>query len=223
MFGILYTLFGLGAAGAGKIKQSIDDENARERSRQKGDPTYYGKNGETLVSNNKPVWTKTNNKGDKVIVDLYTGKEYINLTKEKEDKKKEEARKQGKTVLFVPNDKTIRKMHNDWSNIWAKCGIYPDLKDINTGKYYYVVHINGIGFYMEIETGHIIRVTDEENFKYKRGNISVDKIIEIFNKNQEELKHNDDYGKMFSNVMNKFYCKYRFVDVNDDLTVTYEN
>lgn len=222
MFGILYTLFGLGAAGAGKIKQSIDDENARERSRQKGDPTYYGKNGETLVSNNRPVWTKTNKNGDRVIVDLFTGKEYINLTKETEKKKKEEAETKGNTVISITK-KQWSKINNYYNSMWYKFRMFPDYKDINTDSYYTRLNINGLDFYMDINSGYIVRVADHENYKYRRGNVSIDNIIKVFNDNQDKLKLDEEYGKI-SRTMDMFYCKcgrYRFVDVSDDLRVIY--
>lgn len=220
MFGIFYMLYTAVFGAAAKIDEVIDNENRRSKAKTINDDTYYDhKNQLRLTANDRLVSIKTIGY-DQVIVDMFNGTVYKNITKEKEDKKKQEAMKNGKTVIRITKKEWGR---GDYQHkIWYNCGGIPSYKDINTGAYYRKVIANGIWFYMDVDTGRIIRPADEENFKNKKYNVSVDDIIRVFNKRQEKIKQDERFPEKSWWVSSTFYLNKKRVNVNDDLKIEEE-
>lgn len=187
MFGWLYGLFCFSAKGIGKAQRAIWDEQNRERAKQNGQDTYYGKNGERLVSNGRSVWRKRDRNGDDVLADLYTGEVYRNYSQEKREAAVREAKANGETVLrATAKEDDVPENYNKYHKAMIQVGYY---KDIKTGKLFTRVAINGIGFYMDSK-GRLVRVEDNPRFKknaWSKYNITPDEIISIVNQRQEEL------------------------------------
>ena len=190
MFGILYTLFGLGVSGVGKMSQNIEDERKREEARKKGELTYYGKNGEHLVSNGRLITRTWNSDGDQIIKDMYNNTIYNNLTREKQDKILIEAKEKGKTVIDISGNSPFKKYaEKTW---WFKNYRYKydvNFMDVDTYCFYKEVNINGYIFYMDINTGLLVRQSDRDkdehiNNNLNKDNLSPEEIITLFNKRQ---------------------------------------
>ena len=69
---------------------------------------------------------------------------------------------------------------------------------------------------MELDTGHIIRPIDNAHFENKDGNLSLDELIEAFNKRQDEYKNLPEYNHWFWRAA-KFYFDH------NDYTVLIDN
>ena len=186
MFGIFYMLFNGTMSRVAKAKQNIENENNRERARLNGDFTYFGENGERLVSNNKSVYRKSVD-GDDVLADLYTGEVYKNFSEEKRKKKEIEELNKGNTVIMVQYDE-MKEFNKKYKSQMKSVMIRPEYKDIKTGRFYIYVCINGLQFYMDIITGQIIRLADKQDVSKKLGNLSIDEIINITNERQKLIE-----------------------------------
>jgi hypothetical protein len=195
MLGILYLLFYGSVSGINKIRQDINNINKRYEAKQKKYLTYYGKNGERLVNNDRPVYRKTIN-GEKLLVDLYTGKIYKNFSEEERQNKENDAYKLGKTVISVSYDEIQEYNRKERFNA-KSINVKPQYKDIKTRKYYLSVFVNGLTFYMDIITGKIIRLADNQNINKKWGKLSIEEIISIINKRQEEMYNSLDKHDQF--------------------------
>lgn len=186
MFGIFYMIYTGIMSSAAKFKRTYDNETNRERARKNGDITYYGHGGEYLVSNNRQVFTCYDKDMNLVLKDYKTGQVYKNYDQEKHIQKISDVKKAGKTVILVDykeREKYIRTMQEKAKSIT----ITPRYKDIYTSRYYTVVYINCVGFYMDIINGNIIRPIDEEDYSRKIGKVSIDMIISKFNERQMKL------------------------------------
>lgn len=220
MFAIFYLLFNQVTFGIAKIKENIDNENSRDRAIKNGDLTYYGTNGERLVSNNKNVYRKKNN-GDDVLVDLYTGEIYKNYSEEVRKNKECKAKKQGETVVFVhyeENQEYIRSERFKAKTI----SITPEFRDIETRRFYISAYLNGLSFYMDIITGELIRLQDGEDTSQKWGNLSVEDIINIFNQRQKNMSQISQSSHNFMWWEQHFYLKYNGFDtlfIDDDKNI----
>lgn len=202
MFGIFYLLFNGTMSGIAKTKQKIENKNAKERAKLNGNLTYYGENGERLVSNDRSVYRKTIN-GDDVLADLYTGEVYKNFSEEKRRKKEKMALEKGCTVIPIHYDELQdfnKKERYQLKTIMIK----PECRDIDTKQFYIIVYINGLRFYMEIVTGLIVRLADNENPIKKWGDVSIEQIIDIVNERQELL------GKQSKDCHNSAWWKEQF-------------
>ena len=185
MFGLFYLITNTLFSGAAKVKQKIDYAEARERARNNNEETYYGDNGERLVSTDREVYRKYVN-GDKVLADLYTGQIYRNFSKEKRHAKEKEAEKNGKTVIDITYNEI--QEYNKSTRSKAKSNlIKPQYRDIKTRDYYIMVFINGIRFYMNLIDGNIVRMADGETGEDKWGNLNIEDIINIINNRQKKL------------------------------------
>lgn len=224
MFGILYALFNGTMIGIAKTKESIDNDNKRFQAKEHGDLTYYGKNGERLVSNNRCVYRKTNNDGDKVLVDLYNGQVYKNYSAEERVKKEDKALRKGSTVLPVDYDEN-QKFNKKCRYETKVFSLNADYKDIETGRYYILAHINGIAFYMDIVTGLLVRPWDDADLSKKWGLLSVEEIMNIFNERQKEFYEIPKEQHDFMWWEKHFYLKrngiYEIYMIDDDETIIY--
>lgn len=204
MFGVFYLLFTGFAATVDKISRDNRDAESKMRAIQNNNISYYGTRGHRLVSNDRPVYKKTIN-GQDVLIDLYNGQIYKNYTMERRDKAKEEALAQGKTVIIGGN----KDRYSDYekNQFWCKqCNIRADYRDINTDKLLIDVSVNSVWFYMDLDNGHIIRPKDNETYINKDGNLSIEEIITIFNKRQDEVKKTSEYNDWWWRK-SKYYFK----------------
>jgi len=206
MFGIFYLIFNRAIFGVAKIKEEIDNEDARDRAYKNGNLTYYSTKGETLVSNNRQVYRTIVN-GDEVLKDVYNGDVYKNYSEEKRNIKEHKAKEQGKTVIPVHYEEN--QEYNRLQRFNAKTiSIKPTYRDIKTRKFYITVRINGLGFYMDIISGELVRLQDEENMCKKWGKLSVEDIIEVFNQRQKALVNIPQEDHDFMWWEEHFYLKH---------------
>ena len=217
MFGIFYLLFNGTMSTIAKAKRSYDYCKARDEAHKKGRLTYNGFNGKRLVSNDKSVYITTRN-GDKVLADLYTGEVYKNYTEEERKEKEMLAESRGETVILVGYNEMQEYNRNKAKTIL----INPDYRDTKTRKYYVTAIVNGLIFYMDIESGHLIRLADNQDINKKWGKLSVEEIIRIVNERQDVLIKEPNYSHDFGWWKSKFYLKKTGNDifmVDDDGTI----
>ena len=224
MFGILYTLFGLGVNGVNKIKESVDDSNNREKAKRNGELTYYGKNGQHLVSNGRLIHRGHNHSGDEVVKDMYNGKIYVNLSEEERKKIIDKALQEGRTVVDTGSYDHSNPFYRYFKDKWwfRRYDLNVRYIDIETKKYFRRVCINGYYFYMDIETGLLVRKSDPYIDTYRTGDLSEDEIITIFNRRQLSFKgrekvigkpqtlDNRDIQKMYYLIYNDFVTMDKF-------------
>lgn len=189
MFGLLYMLFGLGAHGVDKATRSYEDAKSRSIAKQNGDLTYSWRNQTRLTENGRQVGKKMLPNGHEVLVDLYTGKIYHDYTQEKNEKKANEVLANGETVLYYdvhdPQYKHFKK--SDW---YRKLNMRPLYVDIKTMSPLNRIKINNTRFYINLDTGYVIRPADKESVD----GVDVEKLIDKFNSNQDLLKKSEKYN-----------------------------
>jgi len=164
LFGMLYmTIMGFGAAGH-SIKQSIRDDESRERAKRMGNKTYISSTGERSVETNNRIVCKTLPNGDFAHVDERTGKVYINFDAGERNRKerfREEFRQKAaraKEIAIAKGDvvysgwywkegpysnggipaSVLRLVENDMplrTNNYA-VNVYGDIRDYNLDLYY---------------------------------------------------------------------------------------
>lgn len=221
MFAIFYTLFSASMASVEKIRKKQIYENNRDKAFQNKELTYYGDNGERLVSNDRSVYRKTVN-GEKVLADLYTGEIYKNFTKEENAVKEQKYINKGKTVIPIDYDE-LQKYNKTMRNLSKDYLLKPSYKDIKTDQYYIIAYINGIGFYMDIITGEIIRPYDDVDISNKWGKLSIEKIIMIFNSRQKKINmlSKDSHDSIWWDK--NFYLKdnYNILIIDDNEEIIY--
>ena len=223
MFGLLYMLFGLGAHGVDKVTRNYEDAKARSIAKQKGDLIYSWRNQTRLTENGRQVGKKTLPNGHEVLADLYSGKVYYDYTQEKNEKKTNEALANGKTVIYYdvhdPQYKHFKK--SDW---YRKLNMRPLYVDIKTMSPLNRVKINNTRFYINLDTGHVIRPVDKENVD----GVDVEKLIDNFNSNQDLLKKSEKYNyDVFSwEWMRRYFyshCNHIIIDKNGNVNRAYND
>ena len=229
MFGLIYSFFCAIGAGASRIGSEVIAERERQDAKRHNYITYLDANNkERLVSNgHRAQYTKVH--GDKVVKDLKTGKIVRNLSQERRDERREEARQQGKTVILKTTSE-IRDMiygyileHEKFERMkkrfkWIDYVRSLSYQDLETYRYYIEVCVNEVYFYMDVIDGHLIRITDYYNDRdiYKKGVWSVDEIIEIFNQRQDRIIHKYNDNNMIRKA-EEFYLQnigHCFIDEN---------
>ena len=220
MFGVLYAAFNLLFGAAARIDEDIDNNRRKNKAKNENKLIYSDHNNQDRLIENDRLVYKTTKGTDKVLVDLYSGKIYYNYTKENENIKISEAKSNNKTV--IRNVYFYRNIHDYRNKIWYKCNILPEYKDINTGLLYVVLKINGIDFYMDVDSGHIMRPTDEEDLNNKKNNISIKNIIDVFNKSQDLLKQDIKFSQIWW-VKSEFYLDgYKKITIDENLNIIKE-
>lgn len=189
MFGLFYMFTSAIFGTAAKIQKDARNSEARERARENGDLTYYGHNGERLVSNDKAVYRKYVN-GDKVLADLYTGQIYKNFSEEKRRESENKASCKGKTVIDVHYEE-LQEYNRTVKKKVKSLFLQPNYRDIKTREYYIIVFINGVKFYMNVVNGEVVRMADGEDGNERWGNLSIEEIIKIINERQRILNLED--------------------------------
>lgn len=195
MFGIIHGLFSLFAIGANDVKKTAEEERNKEDARTSGGYTYRDKKGELRLLKNGHRARRVKQRGYDCIYDSVTGEKVVDYLQDKIDNNKKELLREGKTAYrkseldLDPNTKNVyRERYGGWNNV---------VFDISTDKEMLSIYINGYEFYMEVDSGYLLRLTDD--FKERsRSNIfdwrTVDKtlevndIIRLFNERQDRLK-----------------------------------
>ena len=216
MFSIFHGLFTLFAIGADNAITANENAQRKARAIKNGDLTYYGAKGnEYLVENDKWVWTKKNSKGEDVIADMKTGQVYYNLTEIRKKKREEELKKEGKTVRF--------KMYNEQDqHYYGKYRQPFGYVDIFSGIPVDQITINGVGFYIRLSDGKILRPADDYNTNNMVGKWSIDEIIEIVNQRQDEIRPElDDHDTFW--IRDKFFFKLQYVYLDSNKRVKVYN
>ena len=170
LFGVLYTSFVLVAKGVNNIKTNIENKERRQKAIINKKDTYFDEKGcERLISNDIKVMKATlwkdsvyGKEGDYVLKCVDSDRIIRNYTKEERDKTEIEsflkAKKDGKTVYKL----------GTWMDDHCKSKIQGyRYKDFNLGTIYVIRTFNGVKFYMDINTGQIVRETDGELIRNK--------------------------------------------------------
>ena len=221
MFGIFYMLY-CGVVGiVGKTRDVIEDGSKKDKAVRMNDFTYYDSHNQLrMVSNDRQVYITTDNNNHKVVKDLFNGTVYKDITKERERWRIGEAKSSGNTVI---TDYHIWKnVKNYTSKHWYQCHALPCYKDIETGKLYKDVRINGIRFYMDVESGYIVRPLDGEDLSNVMNRVSIPAIIKIFNNRQDKIKQ-DDKIKQSWWAESYYYLNDYYVEVTNDGNIIERN
>lgn len=200
MFGFIYLIYNLVGGAISGTKGWIENEYAKERGYQR---QINGTNDVGLYTDRKgSTRLLSTNELAKIEYDYLTGDAWLctgapstrkrNLSKEWRDNYYTHIKEnpiKGKTVVndvyirdhITSND--VKSMDIRWNNKYYAYGQW--YKDIDSGKLYVIRTINAYKFYMDISTGKLVRITDEEK-KYLLANDLYDsdiikKIIDDFN------------------------------------------
>ena len=192
MFGIFYLMFDGIMSTINGIDRDYQNSKNRIEAKNLGDLTYFGsRGGEYLVENGRQVMrTIRSYDNHEIIKDMRTGKVYYDLTIIKKKRDIEECKKRGETIYHDIYDRIPK-----WGSHY---------KDIETEHYVKEITINDLTYYMDLNTGYLLRLTDYIRkgiqhhdrvwwYNYNNNFISPNEIIEIFNKRQDKLRHNKKY------------------------------
>lgn len=214
MFGLFYQFFKLGAKGAVKINDAYQDASARARAQSEGDDTYYGYNGLRLTSNGRKVAKKrlivNGQIGDRVLIDCQNGTIYRNYSEEERQRKEKQMDERGDTVermwfrYHEPDEIKQSIIYKYRFEFLHEPAYYRDRK---TGCYYTTIELNSLIFYMDIETNRLVRLEDHPMLAWKIGRLEIDKLIEYFNKYQEELENDPRFNKNGKWMCEVYYGK----------------
>lgn len=211
MFGIFHGLFTIFAVAANGTRKNKEIANRKKVARLSGQYTYTDKRGEQrLISNNHRAKI-VNYNGFNYIVDATNGRmvvDYIELTNQE---KRQKAIDNGATVY----DKLLDDSRKSYYR--RKYGHYKF--DVKTDQLVIEIWVNGYQYYMNPESGHLIRISD---FYKKKMNSNIsnhmtintkfskDEIIQIFNQRQDLLRECAEYKDMENNwdwMSRLFYCR----------------
>lgn len=214
MFSIIHGLFSLFAIGVDNWSKTSTNITNKQRAIQNGSKTYYGARGnEYLVDNDRWVYTKINDQGEEVIVDMKNGRLYYNLTQEKKRKEEERCIQQGKTVR--PH------MENECRHFYYGKYKQPfNIVDIKSGIPVDDIIINGVRFYIRLNDGRVLRPIDNYDIKNKVGCWNVNELISLINDRQNKLRtelENHDYDWIRINFF--FDLRYVYIDRNKNVHV----
>lgn len=186
IFGLIYTLI----VSIGALFHQINETNKNKENKTKyihpNGLTYIDHKGYSrLVSNDELVFY--NNKNGDYVLENANGYVYKNFSEEKRIKKLEEntrtARENNETTYCIDD--------NEHKHDWFCKG--KRFKDFETGKIYIIRCINYKYYYMDIDTGMVIRKTDwqiKEDERKKGDKFHFKDIdIEEFNKKQETIEN----------------------------------
>ena len=101
--------------------------------------------------------------------------------------------------------------------------VHPSYRDIKTRDYYLRANVNGLWFYMNIANGKLVRLVDGEGTSCKYGVLTVEEIIDIFNKRQEKIIKEEHNGTWWET---NFYLQNmgsNRVVIKNDGVITYGN
>lgn len=216
MFGIFYALFAGAMSVGNKVTNDCADSSARARARNANDDTYYSKDGLRLVSNGRLVHKtrimySDGTFGDEVLKDMYNGKIYRNYTAEQREKENAELDAKGATVERVDYYKLNETQQKILKQTpLGQCSTFNLTRDTlyqdrKTRRYYIERPINQVRFYLDIETGMMVRVSDDEKLNRKIYKYTTDEIIKMHNKKQEELRTDPRFIKDWGWTQRYYY------------------
>lgn len=212
MFGLFYTIVaGLGFA-VEKGAEAIISQQKREEARQKGKLTYYDDNNKLrLVETNERVANTTLTNGDHVLRydGCNRGRIIRNYTQEKYEYELERNRrwaiKEGKSTYCITVTEVPKANHR--SGLLRTDDGFKDIpeevrgnwyKDFKTGDVYVIRKVRGRYYFMDVNTGYLVRETDyqkEENIKYNKNDIKRNPGIDIKEYNEKKDRYKADYYK----------------------------
>lgn len=214
MFSIIHGLFSLFAIGVDNWSKTSTNITNKQRAIQNGSKTYYGARGnEYLVDNDRWVYTKINDQGEEVIVDMKNGRLYYNLTQEKKRKEEEKCKQQGKTVRPHMEDECRKHYYGKYKQPFH-------LIDIDSGIPVNDITINGIKFYIRLDNGKVLRLVDNCNMENKVGCWNTEEIINLINDRQNKLRtelEKHDYYWIRWNFF--FHSRYVYIDNKKEIHV----
>lgn len=220
MFGIVHLIVSLFGKGAASISHQIEDDKRRTEAYNQGEHTYYYRGTLRYTTNGRDVCTvKDWETGHELLKDLKNGRVYRDYTQEKIDRENAEARSKGKTVKSYYNEYyTYRQKKN---NLWFKVGVYPEYIDIETGKVLLSICINHTGFYLDLDTGYVIRIADDPGKEAMTDKKQIERVIHIFNERQKKLRNDSDFMEgIWYKIKEEYFLQYSCVIIDDDGNVT---
>lgn len=175
-------------------KQKKENLIKRDEAINQCKETYISYDGSTrLVSTDEKVlWKNDLVTQDRILISVDSGKVIKNLS---EEKRKFE-RKISKAVSEKSN-KTVYLFDRD--NHFHEKVVGERYKDLSTGEEYVIRRLNAVYYYMSVESGKLIRITDN-NF-FTGGGVNIDE----FNLKQQKLRKPNYYN-----------CCYDVTYVEDD-------
>lgn len=158
MFGLIYSLaVGLGLAGH-TIKENIENDYRRVNNVSPDGITYTDAKGRSrIVENNEIAIYGTIKGGDFCILDA-KGRIYKNFTQEKKDKIRDKYYKKA-----IENNLSTYCLGDDEHRFEDRAG--KRFKDMKTGRIYLIRCVNFKYYYVDFETGEIVRKTDYQQKK----------------------------------------------------------
>lgn len=158
MFGLIYSLaVGLGLVGH-TIKENAENDYRRVNNVSPDGVTYTDAKGRTrIVENNEIAVYGTVKGGDFCIIDG-KGRIYKNFTQEKKDKIRDRYYKKA-----IENNLSTYCLGDDEHRFEDKKG--KRFKDMKTERIYLIRRINFKCYYVDFETGEIVRKTDSQQKK----------------------------------------------------------
>lgn len=207
LFALFYTTFVLGVKGYKGIKDSIEDNSRRGEAEKGGKEVYIGTDG---VGRNVKDGRKTmychqylngyNNKPDYVLKYVGTNEIIRNFSQEDREKTERESLQEANINGYTVH--RIEEKFNDHFHDECRGVRY---KDIKTGAVYVLRRVNGKNFYMDINTGLLVRPTDKQLAFEKQLELDgrfdlkhdLEEILEKFNSAQ--ILYTPIYGLSFRN------------------------
>ena len=201
LFGLFYTVFALGVKGTKSIKAANINKKRRNESITSNKQTYIDSDGcERLTYNNQKVlqtyiYTKTPycEYKDYVLKQVDSNNIIKNYSAEKRNQEENERYNDA-----IKNGKTVYRLGTLRDNYYHSRINGYRYKDINTNAIYVIRSLNGVKFYMDIDTGQFIRETDGEVIRNKtEGAYHHDeKEYEILRQkiNTQQKKYLEQYG-----------------------------
>jgi hypothetical protein len=182
LFGFLYTAFTLGTKAVMSIKENIENENYRQDAIQKNEYTYIDSKGNACSTKNgrKVMYANEylhgyNNLPDKVLKYVDTDEIIRNFSQEDRNKTEtyyyNEAKKLNRTAYRIGGK------YDKYCNVGDGKPKGYRYKDMSTNAIYVIRQFNNMRFYMDINTGLLVRKTDgqlklDEERKNQNGHLS---------------------------------------------------
>lgn len=165
LFGFLYTAFTLGVKAAVSVKENSENNKYKQEAIQKGEMIYINSKGDACSTKDgrKVMYANEylhgyNNPPDKVLKYVGTDEIIRNFSKEDRDETEiyfyNEAKKLNRTAYRIGGK------NDNYCNVGVGKPKGYRYKDMETGDIYVIREFNGIRFYMDINTGLLIRKTD---------------------------------------------------------------
>ena len=186
MWGLFYSTFISIGVIINKFKKEKENKDCKILYRNIDNLTYTDREGKTrLLSDDSLVFYVLKKKGEYILEDA-TGKTIYNFSNSKREKKikknKEEAVLNKKSTYCIDD--------NSHKYDWIKKG--KRFKDLETGNIYIIRYINHKFYFMDINTGFLIRETDwqkQSDYKKKNNQNNYGVNIKQFNNKQKEIKN----------------------------------